>query len=205
MANENTRIICSGLVHWQTGLESNSGGRAHPLPDRRSSLHIFFINLPLSFSSLSPKVRLVSVTCLMVTECVRSSSAPPASGTVAFSHLWATQISGHLLQLPPTRTPTAVPPMLPLGSHLWLRYEGSATQHIKDFQWTIKPMSAVGPKWKRLGCFGSHEWCFQLTTVFVWPVYVNVWPQHTPNHLGFSEKRTSKQIKPEPEGTSMWV
>lgn len=135
-----------------------------------------FINLPLSFFSPSPKGNLVSVMSLTVTECVRSLSGGPVFRTVVTSHLWATQISGHPLQLLLTRTPTTVPPMLPLGSHHLPRYEVWTTEHIKDFQMTINLMLAAGCMSKQLGCFDRDEWCIQLTTVVVWSVGLKIWP-----------------------------
>lgn len=108
----------------------------HPARLRNQALYSF-INPLLSFCSPSPKVNRVSVMFLMVTVCVRSLSGVPAFRTVVTSHLWATQTSGHPLPLLLTRTPTTVPPVLPLGNHRLPRYEVWTTGHIKDFPTTI--------------------------------------------------------------------
>lgn len=125
----------------------------HPARFRNQALYSF-INPAVSFFSPSPKVNLVSVMFLMVTVCVRSLSGAPVFGTVVTSHLWATQTSGHPLPLLLTRTPTTVPPTLPLESHHLQRYEVLITGHIKDFQMT------TNSQWRGnnvnswlLGCF----------------------------------------------------
>lgn len=136
---------------------------------------------------------------LTVTECVRSLNGVPVFRTVVTSHLWATQISGHPLQLPLTRTPTTVPPMLPLGSHHLPRYEVWTTEHIKDFQMTINLMFAAGCMSKQLGCFNRVELCIQLTPVFVWPVGLKFWPEPGPIYLGFCQQILTNQLNPREE------
>lgn len=105
-----------------------------------------FINPPLSFFSLSPKVNPVSVMFLMVTVCVRNLREVPVFRTVVTLHLWVTLTSGHPLPQLLTRTATVARPMLPLGSHHLQRYEIWTAEHIKDFQMTIK--STCKPLWK---------------------------------------------------------
>lgn len=93
----------------------------YPARLRNQALYSF-INPPLSFLSLSPKVNRVSVTCLMATVCVRSLSGAPVFRTVVTSHLWATRTNGRPLPLHLIRTPTTVLPVLPPGSHRSTRY-----------------------------------------------------------------------------------